>query len=76
MAKKKSKQCKHCQHWNLGWADDKSFAECYHPRMQSGSADRRNAPAPLVSYGGYDGYGDYFKVSPEFGCILWEERTV
>lgn len=38
---------------------------CEHPELQDNSK--------LVLYGADDDYGAYWSVSPEFGCILFEE---
>jgi len=43
---------------------------CSNELIASGS--QNNPDNMMVTYGGDDGYGDYMSISPNFGCILYE----
>jgi len=62
-------KCKECKFWDLNW--DREEKPCNHPRIDNDFGEENNL---LIKYGGFEGYGDYFHPTGEFGCILAEAR--
>ena len=62
-------KCKECKFWDLNW--DREDKPCNHPRIDNNFGEENNL---LIKYGGFEGYGDYFHPTGEFGCILAEAR--
>ena len=61
--------CKNCKHWFRNVypnAELDEFEECEHP-------DMNESESGFIRAGGCDGYGDYFKTSAKFGCVLFEQ---
>ncbi len=63
MPNKRSKICRNCRFYNDEECNNKNFVDgC------------NNMPDNGLQYGGYDGYGDFCRVGPEFGCIHFERK--
>ena len=67
-------QCKDCRFYRPNMHDN-GRGSCTHEKVSEGgyTYDLEKSKDPLIMGGGFDGYGDYLSMAPEFGCILFEE---
>ena len=70
-----AKTCATCRHFYPYKDDSGKGGKCNSERIASGSGGHPVTDKILMTYGGFDGYGDYMHVSPEFGCILHEKKV-
>ncbi len=61
--------CANCDYFfpskEKGWL----WGICRHDKVSDDNHDE----GALIQGGGDDGYGDYIRMKPEFGCILFEK---
>ena len=68
--------CKTCKYYNGPFLEQgvdtdwyKNAGECTNPKVWNDTNDSD----VLVRAGGFEGYGDYFHVKEDFGCVKWEK---
>jgi hypothetical protein len=68
-------KCKDCIFYRKHKSD--SWGACLNKKTSRGgyTEEIENAENPLLEGGGFDGYGDYLRMKPDFGCILAEAKT-
>ena len=68
--------CATCDYFRTYKAADDKGGFCSNEQITSGSGGNPVTGKILVTYGGFDGYGDYMNISPNFGCILHKAKGV
>lgn len=65
----KDRACINCKFSQGSLSVSEMWLYCAHAKMD---IDTRPGPLDGIRAGGYDGYGDYFKVGPLFHCKHFE----
>lgn len=70
-----AKVCKNCEWWN---ADEETlpFGDCNNKIFEECPLAERAKSTTLFIYSDYEDYAAYFRTSPDFYCVGYEERTL
>lgn len=68
------KTCGTCDYYRFHENCEEPSGGCTNKRIASGS--QHNPDNVMVTFGGFDGYGDYINIHFNFGCILHEDKKV